>query len=94
MCCVAFCRAGSAQPVAYDTPYDDDEDQPGSEGSYERHQQGGEARGVQPKGPGGLMGHMYNRKLEQAQQVIATHCNLFALFCRLFLVYFNTSNVC
>ena len=24
---------------------------------------------MQHKGPGGLMGHMYNRKLEQAQQV-------------------------
>ena len=72
MCCVALYRAGSAQPVAYDTPYDDD-DQPGSEGHHEQHQQGGEARGVQHKGPGGLMGHMYNRKLEQAQQVTAAH---------------------
>lgn len=70
LCCVALHRAGSAQPVAYDTPYDDD-DQPGSEGHHERHQQGGEARGVQQKGPGGLMGHLYNRKLEQAQQVTA-----------------------
>ena len=68
--CVAICRAGSAQPVAYDTPYDDD-GQSGSEGHHERNQQGGEAGGVQHKGPGGLMGHMYNRKLEQAQQVIA-----------------------
>ena len=66
--CVANCRAGSAQPVAYDTPYDDD-GQSGSEGHHEQHQQGGEAAVVQHKGPGGLMGHMYNRKLEQAQQV-------------------------
>ena len=76
MCvCVVICRAGSAQPVAYDTPYDND-GQSGSEAHHERHQQGGEAGGVQHKGAGGLMGHIYNRKLEEAQQV-RLQCNLF-----------------
>ena len=73
--CVAVFRAGSAQPVAYDTPYDDD-GQSASEGHHEWHQQGGEAGGVQHKGPGGLMVHMYNRKFEQAQQV-GLQCILF-----------------
>ena len=53
--------------MAYDTPYDSDGES-SSEVHHERHVQG---EGAQHKGPGGLMGHMYNRKLEQAQQVLA-----------------------
>ena len=62
--CVVVCRAGSAQPVAYDNDGESD-----SEGNHERHQ-AGEAGGSQHKGPAGLMGQVYNRKLEQAQQVV------------------------
>lgn len=65
--CRTACRAGSAQPVAFNTPYDD-EGESGSQGHHERPQQ---REAVQHRGPGGLMSHMYNRKLEQAQQVVA-----------------------
>lgn len=66
--------------MASDTPYDN-EGEP-SEGHYEQHQQG---EAVQHRGPGGLMGHMYNRKLEQAQQVpaLSPMMVLALLLCRL-----------
>lgn len=53
--------------MSFDTPYDD-EGESGSEGHHEQHKP---REAVQHKPRGGLMGHMYNRKLEQAQQVLA-----------------------
>lgn len=68
--CHTDCRAGSAQPVAFNTPYDG-EGESGSQGHHERHQQ---REAVQHRGPGGLMSHMFDRKLEQAQQVSCNIC--------------------
>ncbi|KAL3132660.1 hypothetical protein ABBQ32_009179 [Trebouxia sp. C0010 RCD-2024] len=67
-----FLRAGSAQPVAFNTPYDG-EGESGSQGHHERHQQ---REAVQHRGPGGLMSHMFDRKLEQAQQMQAVQAKL------------------
>ncbi|DBA96678.1 TPA: hypothetical protein ACH3X1_015529 [Trebouxia sp. C0004] len=68
-----FLRAGSAHPVAYDTPYETD-----GEGAPEIHSHP-QVEGVHSGGPhkgAGLMGHVYTRKLEQAQQMQAAKARL------------------
>ena len=67
--------------MASDTPYDN-----AGESSERHHEQRQQGEPVQHKGPGGLMGHMYNRKLEQAQQVLGLSCGIFGPFGARFMV--------
>ncbi|KAA6427596.1 MAG: hypothetical protein FRX49_02259 [Trebouxia sp. A1-2] len=68
-----FLRAGSAHPVAYDTPYETDGE--GAPEGHPNHQAEGVQSGAPHKGAG-LMGHVYTRKLEQAQQMQAAKARL------------------